>query len=65
MKVIKDLRPSTKVYKFTHYGCCEFIANGDEFNWTVGQYNENAANIICPLCGKQFYGDPELVEVNK
>lgn len=61
MKIIRDLSPRTKTYKFIHYGCCEFTATGDEFKWTTGQYNEQVADIICPKCGKQFYGDPEEI----
>ena len=64
MKIIKDLSPKTKTYKFIHYGCCEFLANENEFKWKVGQYNETVADIICPKCGKQFYGDPELVKID-
>lgn len=63
MKIIKDLRPKTKLYKFIHPGCCEFFATGDEFIWQIGQYNEEVANIKCPLCGKQFYqSDPEKID---
>lgn len=61
MKIIKDLSPKTKRYKFIHYNCCEFLANGDEFRWTTNNYNERLADIICPKCGKQFYGDPEEI----
>ena len=61
MKIIKDISPATKTYRFTHRGCCIFEARGDEFNWTTGQYNETVANVICPKCGRQFYADPELI----
>ena len=63
MEIIKDLRPSTKKYKFIHYDCCEFIANGDEFSWTSGQYNETVASVVCPQCGKRFYANPEEITV--
>lgn len=61
MKIIKDLRPFNKKYKFIHTNCCEFIANGDEFTWTCGRYNETVAKVVCPQCGKQFYDDPEEI----
>ena len=62
MKIIKDLRPKTKLYKFIHPGCCEFLAFHDEFVWTTGQYNEKIACVTCPLCGEQFYSNPEEVD---
>ena len=62
MKIVKDLRPCTKRYRFIHSNCCEFIANGDEFSWTSGQYNETVASVVCPQCGKQFYDNPEEIE---
>jgi len=61
MEIIKDLRPCNKKYKFIHYGCCEFIANGDEFKWTTGRYNETVASVVCPQCGQQFYDDPKEI----
>jgi hypothetical protein len=61
MEIIKDLRPCNKKYKFIHTNCCEFIANGDEFTWTCGRYNETVAKVVCPQCGKQFYDDPEEI----
>jgi hypothetical protein len=64
MEIIKDLRPKNRKYKFIHPGCCEFIANGDEFRWTTGQYNERVADVICPQCGKQFYDIPEELKEN-
>ena len=64
MEIIKDLRPCNKLYKFIHPNCCEFIANGDEFKWTTIQYNERAADVICPQCGKQFYANPEEIKEN-
>ena len=63
MEIIKDLRPCNKKYKFIHANCCEFIANGDEFSWTTIQYNERAADVICPQCGKQFYANPEEITI--
>ena len=64
-KIIRDIRPKTRFYKFTHPNCCEFVASGDEFEWTHNCYNEKMASVICPLCGKQFYqDDPELVSPN-
>jgi hypothetical protein len=65
MEIIKDLRPCNKKYKFIHNNCCEFIANGDEFTWTCGRYNETVAKVVCPQCGKQFYYDPEVIEYKK
>ena len=62
MEIIKDLRPCNKKYKFIHTNCCEFIANGDEFTWTCGRYNETVAKVVCPQCGKQFYDTPEEIK---
>ena len=56
MQIIKDLCPKEKTYRFLHYGCCEFLAKDGEFKWITGKYNEPVADIICPKCGKQFYG---------
>ena len=64
MEIIKDLRPCNKKYKFIHANCCEFIANGDEFSWTSGQYNEKVASVVCPQCGKQFYYDPKVITIS-
>ena len=64
MEIIKDLRPCNKRYKFIHANCCEFIANGDEFSWTSGQYNETVASVVCPQCGKQFYYNPKVINVS-
>ena len=54
MKIIKDLRPKLKLYKFIHPGCCEFLAFDNEFEWTTGQYNERIASVTCPLCGELY-----------
>ena len=65
MKIIEDLRPQTRLYRFTHPGCCVFEADGSEFKWTTGQYNERVADVVCPLCGKQFYDNPEEITPEK
>lgn len=61
MEIIRDLTPKKRTYSFIHEGCCEFIAKDDEFKWAKGQYGGIVADIICPKCGKQFYGDPEEI----
>lgn len=61
MKIIKDLTPPNRKYRFTHYNCCVFEAKESEFKWTTGRYNENVADVICPKCGKQFYDEPEEI----
>jgi len=60
MIIVKDLRVHNK-YRFTHLGCCEFIAEGNEFKWTTVGYNETVADVICPQCGKQFYDSPTVI----
>ena len=61
MRIIKDLTPPKKTYRFIHYNCCEFEADESEFKWATGQYNEQVADVICPKCGNQFYYNPEEV----
>ena len=61
MEIIEDLTQKNRRYRFTHIGCCIFVADESEFKWTTGQYNETVADVICPKCGHQFYDEPKEV----
>lgn len=53
---IQSVYSKDKYYEIEHYGCCRFIATKDEFKVSYSPYNEAYADMICPVCGKQFYG---------
>lgn len=58
---IQSVYSKDKYYEIEHYGCCRFIATKDEFKVSHSPYNEAYADMICPVCGKQFYGDFKAV----
>ena len=63
IKILKEEKKD-KFYRIWHTGCCEFIATKNEFKWSNSPKNETYVDMICPVCGKQFYGDYEPCDEN-